>query len=103
MFYDEFKLSPETINRGKTNNTFKEFALNDYNGVTESARITAKYLTAYTASLARIASDGEHLTAIKNQTIELTRSGSSNQAVQLLIKQGKKIYDDYTQLQRVAD
>ena len=66
----------------------KKFALNDYNGVTESARITAKYLTAYTASLARIASDWEQLTAIKNQTIELTRSGSSNQAVQLLIKQG---------------
>ena len=63
-------------------------ALKDYNGVTESARSTAKYLTAYTASLAQIASDWEHLTAIKNQTIELTRSGSSNQAVQLLIKQG---------------
>ena len=63
-------------------------ALKDYEEVTKSARDTSRTLTEYSSTLVDIAADWEKLTAIKNKTIELTRSGETEQAVQLLIKQG---------------
>jgi methyl-accepting chemotaxis protein len=63
-------------------------AVKDYDEVTKSALDTVRTLTGYSSSLNEIITDWKKLTAIKNQTIELTRSEESDKAKQLLIKQG---------------
>ena len=71
----------------KALNNYKK-ALKDYDAVTKTALETSKKLPEYLANLTDIASDWEKLTLIKNKTIELTTSGETDEAVQLLIKQG---------------
>ena len=67
-------------------------ALKDYEEVSKAAGDTSRTLAEYSPILTGIASDWEKLTTIKNKTIELIRLDETDQAVQLLIKQGTPVW-----------